>query len=302
MNHFREALREPGNLVGLGAAVALSAGVAVAVANPLPLLAGPVLEILYLAVVPNSSWYRGRLSACEKAKEDKRRQAMNAKVLSTLRADMQQRYARLEAARRQIATQMQPDEKWFSDVTPRLDSLLDKFLTFAGKESTFLQYLRGLRNEIRDEDLAAAQAAAPPPDESTQLDPTQRWGQQTVELVQAAYAHEQEELSRELASAPDEGTRVLLKKRAEILAKRIDYLVQIGKILLNLGYQLQLLEDSFGLINDQLRARAPEQIVADIDQVVSQTDTMVKVLDELAPYEQMVSGLELSTTLARWNA
>ena len=309
-NRFREALREPGNLAGLGAAVTLSAGIAVAMSNPLPLLAGPVLEVLYLAVVPNSSWYHARLSAREKAKEEKRRQAFKAKILSTLRADMQQRYARLEATRAQIAEGMQPDAKWFSDVTPRLDSLLEKFLVFAGKESTFLQYLRGLRNEISDEELAAikdrsAPATEPQPDATpvpSQLDPTQRWGQQTVELVKAAYAHEQEGLNRELADARDEGTQVLLKKRAEILAKRTDYLVQIGKILLNLGYQLQLLEDTFGLINDQLRARAPEQIVADIDNVIFQTDSMVKVLDELAPYEQMVSGLELSTTLARWNA
>lgn len=282
--------------------MALSVAVSAVVSNPLPLLAGPVLEILYLAVVPNSAWYRARLSAREKAKEEGRRQAFKTKILSTLRADMQQRYARLESARAQIAEQMQPDEKWFSDVTPRLDSLLEKFLVFAGKESTFLQYLRGLRNEIHDEDLPAS--PAPPPDaapQPSQLDPTQRWGQQTVGLVQAAYARELEELNRELAGAKDEAAQVVLKKRAEILAKRADYLAQIGKILLNLGYQLQLLEDTFGLINDQLRARAPEQIVADIDNVIFQTDSMVKVLDELAPYEQMVSGLELSPTLARWN-
>jgi hypothetical protein len=54
---------------------------------------------------------------------------------------------------------------------------------------------------------------------------------------------------------------------------------------------MDLVEDTFGLTNDEIRARSPEQILADIDDVVSQTDTMVQVLEELAPYEQMAARL-----------
>ena len=307
MNHYREALKEPGNLIGVATAVVLSA----AMWNMLPLLVGVALEILYLVVVPNSPWYRIRLYTRKKAVEERRRQAFKAQVLPALRTDMQQRYVRLEAMRGQIATQMEPEQEWFNDVTLKLDYLLDKFLVFAGKEAMFLQYLRGLRDEVsgRDRNIPPArrrsrvdqdapaksaglrQDATPKPNQH-QLDPTQRWGQQMVYLVRAAYISEMEDLNRELASVQDPGTQAVVNKRAEILSRRSEFLEKIGKLLLNLGHQLQLLEDAFGLINDQLCARVPEQVVVDIDDVVSQTDSMIRVLEELAPYEQMVSNID----------
>ena len=60
-------------------------------------------------------------------------------------------------------------------------------------------------------------------------------------------------------------------------------------ILINLNHQLQLVEDTFGLINDEIRARAPQQILADIEEVVVATDSMSTALEELAPYEQMAA-------------
>jgi len=314
LNHYREAIKEPGNLIGVAASVALAA----AVLNPLPLLAGIVLETLYLTVVPDSPWYRSRLTARQKAEAEKRRQAFKAQVLPTLRAEMQQRFARLEAMRGQIATQTEPEQRWFSDMTPKLDYLLDKFLVFASKEAMFLQYLRNVRDEMcggeRDAQAArrspanqqagdnrATRAGAPPPEEPSKLlplDATQRWGQQTVELVREAYTRELDELDGEMKSEQDANTQAVLKKRFEILTRRSEFLEKIGKMLLNLGHQLQLVEDTFGLINDQLRARTPEQIVADIDDVISQTDSMTKVLEELAPYEQLVSSTSRSMPLS----
>ena len=41
-------------------------------------------------------------------------------------------------------------------------------------------------------------------------------------------------------------------------------------------------EDTFGLINDEIRARSPEQILADIEEVVVATDTMSTALEEVA--------------------
>jgi len=309
LNHYREAAKEKANIVGIATSVALTA----ALVNPLPLLAGLVLEAAYLTLVPDSPWYRARLARREKEEAEKRRQAFKAQVLPTLRAEMQQRYARLEAMRAQIATQTEPQQKWFSDMTPKLDYLLDKFLVFAGKEAMFLQYLRNVREEVcgTDANMRHAQenrgdrparqaggsqnAASKPIQLPT--DPMARWGQQTVEMVHAAYDGEMEEINRELASEREESTRTVLQKRAEILSRRSEFLDKIGKMLLNLGHQLQLLEDTFGLINDQLRARTPEQIVADIDDVISQTDSMTRVLEELAPYEQMVSSAGRSISM-----
>ena len=63
----------------------------------------------------------------------------------------------------------------------------------------------------------------------------------------------------------------------------------MGKTLTNLSYQLQLVEDTFGLINDEVRARSPEQVLSDIDDVVSQTDVMARTLEEIAPLDQMIA-------------
>jgi len=314
LNNYREAIKEKGNLLGIATTVALSA----AFVNPLPLLAGLVLEAAYLVLVPDSPWYRTRLTARQKAELEKQRQAFKAQILPTLRAEMQQRYARLETMREQIAVQTEPEQKWFSDMTPKLDYLLDKFLVFASKEAMFLQYLRNVRDEVCGGDRSAvaaprqsssdgdgrkARSAAPAEDTAAKplplpLDQTQRWGQQTVALVHAEYTKELEELNQELESEQDVSTQAVLKKRVEILARRSEFLGKIGKMLLNLGHQLQLLEDTFGLINDQLRARTPEQIVADIDEVISQTDSMTRVLEELAPYEQMVSSVSRSNPVS----
>jgi len=45
------------------------------------------------------------------------------------------------------------------------------------------------------------------------------------------------------------------------------------------------------VINDEIRARSPEQILSDIEDVVFQTETMTSLLEEVAPFEQMSSRL-----------
>ncbi len=113
-----------------------------------------------------------------------------------------------------------------------------------------------------------------------------RWAQETVKSIQAHYDEEIAYVNAECETEDDLNTKAILTKRAEVLQQRREYVGKIGKILTNLGHQMELLEDSFGLINDQIRARSPEQVLADIEGVVYQTDSMTKLLEELAPYEQ----------------
>jgi len=113
-----------------------------------------------------------------------------------------------------------------------------------------------------------------------------RWAQNTVQAIQEHYRSEVANLSGELEAEDDTNTKAILLKRVEVLEQRASYVGKIGKILVNLGHQMELLEDSFGLINDQMRARSPEQVLADIEGVVYQTDSMTQLLEELAPYQQ----------------
>ncbi len=309
-NRIVEAMKESYNAVGLAGAVALSA----ALLNPLPLLAAIVAEAAYLLFVPDSAWYQARLSQRYDAEIEEQRQQMKAQTLTLLRPDMQERFAHLEATRAQIDAQSAEDKAWFREVLRKLDYLLDKFLLFAGKEVQFRAYLEQLQNELhanavpayepnwnfeRDRNASRAHSrdeardgqnakrksvsnsyAAASPDE---------WTQRVVGEIQAHYRQEAEKLRQSLEAETDEATRSILQKRMDILQRRDEFVGKIGRILVNLNHQLQLVEDTFGLINDEIRARSPEQILADVEEVVVATDTMASSLQELASVEQMMA-------------
>jgi hypothetical protein len=301
-NRYLEAFKEGGNLVSLTTAVAASC----ALLNPLPLVAGLVVEAAYLLFVPDSKWYQSRLSRRSDAEVEQQRQQLKAQTLPRLEPAMQERFARLEEVRRQIDAQAQDDQKWFREVLRKLDYLLDKFLLFAAREAEFRTYLGGV---WRDE------CGGHNPQVETRRE-TPRWGgaergrgagrsaktersvtppppagraAAMVQDVQVSYDKEVAEVQALRQQEQDENTKMVLDKRVEVLQQRREGVGKIGRILTNLQYQLALLEDTFGLINDQIRARSPEQVLADIEGVVYQTDSMTQLLEELAPYEQMAA-------------
>jgi hypothetical protein len=323
-NRWAEAFKENFNVVGLAGAAALAA----ATLNPLPLLVGVVAEAAYLLFVPDSGWYQARLARRFDAEVEQRRRQLKEQVFPSLRPEMQERFTRLEATRDQINAQPVRGEEWFQEVQRKLDYLLEKFLMFGSKETQFRSYLRSALNDIRaarpgggrrksdaefDREFqemrgggAAAGGAktrripinqpgasgrerddAPPASTPEHA----RWIQQSVAELQAHYEREAGEVKALLEAEQDLDTKAILEKRADVLERRHESFGKMGKILTNLHHQLELLEDTFGLINDQVRARSPEQVLADIDGVVWQTDTMTKLLEELAPYEQMADRL-----------
>lgn len=310
-NRYLEALKESYNAIGMAGAVALSA----ATLTPYPFLAALVLEAAYLLIVPDTKWYQARLSRRFDAEVEKRRQQLKDETLPLLRPEMQERFRRLEETRTQIDTQSQQDERWFREVRRKLDFLLDKFLTFAAKEVQFYTYLNALLSEAHGESYRTRNEEATPGYQYDDFNRKKRGPrrpireeedeaphdlsaesadprmQRIVAEVQAHYARERERLAQAIESEKDYDTRAILEKRADILQRREEFALKIGKILTNLNHQLQLVEDTFGLINDEIRARSPEQILADIEEVVVTTNTMASALEELAPIEQMVARL-----------
>ena len=307
-NRLHDAFREPGNLVGLAGV----ASVAMATGSIMPLLVGLVFEAGYLLFVPDSGWYRQKRAAREAAAIQARRDKLKAEVLPTLRPEMQTRYSRLEQMRADIVGQTVEGEAWFKDLVGKLDYLLEKFLLFARSDVQFRNYLHTVQEEIGGVNVVRppvlqpqfeindrrvnrrgnAPAQRPMPDgDRTPYYPGHRWVEDTVAQIQKHYTDEIEELKQQLESEQDESTKAVLQKRTDVLQRRQEFVVKIGKILTNLNHQLELLEDSFGLINDQIRARSPEQILADVDEMVYQTDTMTQVLEEIAPYEQLAARL-----------
>jgi hypothetical protein len=111
-----------------------------------------------------------------------------------------------------------------------------------------------------------------------------------VQEVQSHYDREINELNQMAVNEADANTRAVLEKRCEVLQRRREFVGKIGRIQVNLNHQLHLLEDTFGLISDEIRARPPQQVLADIEDVVSQTNTMTQLLEEVAPYEQLLAS------------
>lgn len=313
-NRIQAAFKEGYNLVGLTTAVAAS----VALLNPLPLLAGLVVEAAYLLFVPDSRWYEARVARKFDAEVDARRQRLRTEVLPSLRTELRVRFERLESTRAQIAGHPDSSEAWFAQILRKLDYLLEKYLLFGSREAQFRAYLQSVLEEVRH---AAPRSDAEqagfiievtehggkrrvrgrahpgkvdddrPPEAELPRDPADRWARLTVDEIQDHYDEEADAVRRLLSGEQDPATQAILQKRAEVLQRRRDGIGKIERILLNLNQQLRLLEDTFGLINDEIRARSPEQVLADIEEVVGQTESMTRLLEEIAPYEQMIARL-----------
>ncbi|MBX3119732.1 MAG: hypothetical protein KF784_11750 [Fimbriimonadaceae bacterium] len=302
-NKLAEAFKESYNVVGLAGAFALSA----ALLNPLPFLAAIVLEAAYLMFVPDSRWFARRL---EKKYDDeivRHREELKAKVLPFVRDEVRDKFARLEDTRAQIEAQAKGEDRWFREALRKLDYLLEKFLQFAERESRFVTYLLSVLEEVRND----RRSDAPPIVEQSQkkrriaagqpqfqvtapsriIVPTEEWINRTTTTIRDHYKQEREALSAKIESGIDEPTKRVIQKRLEVLERRSDYVSKIGMILSNLHNQMELMSDAFGLINDEIRARSPEQVLADIDEVVLTTNSLTEAIEAVTPLEELVTRI-----------
>lgn len=251
-NRHAEAFKEGFNAVGLAGAVAASA----ALVTPIPLLIGLAAEAAYLAFVPGSSWYEKRVAARFDAQVRERREDLKRQILPTLRPILQARWHKIENGRESIVAQGQGDPKFFRPIERKLDFLLEKWLHFAGRETQFDAHLQN----------AAQEAGAEGPN--------------VVALVQAAYFREAEAIKARAQSESLDATRSLLESRAQVLERRREWIGRLAKLRSDLEEQLELIEDTFALINDQVRARSPEMVLADLENVIGRSDLTSQRLDE----------------------
>lgn len=264
-NRYLAALQEPSNVLGMAGALAVSLGFV----TPVPLLAAFVLEAAYLIFVPDSKWYEKRLAKAHDAEIFERRRLYKEQVFPVLSPELRNRFERMVQGREEIARQAGTSEKWLAQIVRKLDFLLEKWLQFAQKEAQFRVYLETVANEhgAKLRTFKEGQGAA---------------------LYDNDLAH----IERMLDNETDPNTKAVLQKRLEVTRRRQSFAEKIVKTVDNLNHQLELLEDTFSLIREELLARSPEQVLGDIDDVVSQTNSMTQVLEEMAPYERMLSSVE----------
>jgi hypothetical protein len=290
-SRLKEAFTQDANLIGLAAVATTS----MIMLNPLPLLVGTVAEVGYLLFAPDSAWIRSKIAHKNLAAEEQQRQAQRASMLNGLRDEIRARFDHLQAKLGEIETAAKADPAWATtDLLPSLEFLLDKFLAFANKEGQYRQYLETIRDE--EQDAAPVRSMRQGSRQQAQVvrplptgDATVAWANRLVDDVSARYTAESEQLNAEAEREQDPDARALLEKRAQVLQQRDDYLKRAGRAIVNIHRQLTLLEDAFGLINDQIRVRPPDQIKADLDGVLQTTQMMTKTLDEMAQFDQALS-------------
>jgi len=301
---LQSAFNEKANIIGLAVVVATAA----ATLNPVPLFVGLVAEAAYLLFVPDSSWYQRLLKFRVGEELLKNRQQETSRILPTLCFDVRERYGRLEKTCQQILAQTSDGAQWFQEAPHNFEYLLQKYLMFASKQAQFTNYLASLdeevcgtspkREQLRRQAFSArssgsmAYSSSTTPAVDTPLNPLDPWVAQAVTDIHAKFTQELDTLTKQSASEQDANTKAVMTKRMEIIKRRMEFVEKIDSAMTNLAHQMQLLEDTFGLINDEMRARTPEQILEDINDVVSQTDTMTRTLEDLAPFEQMASKIE----------
>lgn len=168
----------------------------------------------------------------------------------------------------------------------RRDSLEDQIvgLFFPGLVSLEVpddeEMLRRRENRRREK-----QWPPPPQGHSLPRHTADPWVKEVVAEIQARNEMDHQGLREALEHERDYDTQAVLRKRLEVLQRRQEYVEKMGKILINLNHQLELLEDTFGLISDEILAHPPEQVLADIDEVVWQANAMTEALEQIAPVE-----------------
>ncbi len=293
-NKYAEAFKDEANLIGLGALF-----VACALTAPIvfPFVALP-LEAAYLLFAPDTGWFKKRLDRKRQAEAERQRLEMRNRILPTLSQRDQVRFGSLEDARREIAAQENPNlGDWYRDVLRQLDYLIEKFLLFASKKMEYRRYIVDLaltRAELTGRHLRLPRA---PGDEHHPQRFAERAARQgDVEMLLAGvlddYDSELRRLERQVEREKDEQTAEILKKNAEVIRRSKESAEKIGRLLRNLEHQLELVVNTFSLINTQLRSHTPEQIVEDVNSVVEQSESLTQTLASFAPMDEALQRLE----------
>lgn len=294
LNQYLEAFKESPNLLALASCATLAA----ATGNILPVLVGAVAEALYLVIVPDSKWYQAKIKDRERAEKNRSFkasfQAAENEIYSELSEGLRDRYQTLKYTRDQVAQDAEGKEQWYGDVIRKLDHLLLSFLQFAQKEGQFRKHLQNIAKNIKPEPQErnrnrgrSSEPVAPGADAPSEE--LEAWAKSVVDAIQEKYNGEVAEVEAKIqsSSAGDPNVAILMK-RVEVIKRRAEYVAKMGRMMVNIHHQMRLLEDTFGLISDEVRARPPQEVLHDIEEVVLQTNLLSDAIDQFAPVEQLI--------------
>lgn len=258
ISYFKEALKEPLNIGGLllaGAAAAYSA--TTGFLEPTMVLAGAlVAEGMYLATVPASSLYRRIVDRRSRHLLDEHRRRQRLELIRTFDPREREAVEYLSWMKNQIASNYKKFAR-LSEEPPQIRELESTWEAFVD----LLDEYRRRKNHLRTINRQAVE---------NQL----RQAERTAQFA-------------------DDATRPLHEKNTEILRRRLQTFDDIERSVKRVEAQLQMIENFFGLVNDQVVTMpTPEHILSlDFDSLLSSIEMTKEILQQTAPIMGQLESL-----------
>ncbi len=259
VSYIKEALKEPINIGGLllaGAAAAYSA--TTGFLEPTLVLAGSLIcEGVYLATVPASSFYRRIVDRRSRHLFEEHRRKQRLELIKTFDPREREAVEYLSWMKNQIGSNYKKFAR-LSEEPPQLRELEATWEAFVD----LLDEYRRRKNHLRSINRQAVE---------NQL----RQAERTVQYS-------------------DEATRPLHEKNVVILRRRLQTFDDIERSVKRVEAQLQMIENFFGLVNDQVVTMpTPEHIMSlDFDSLLSSIEMTKEILQQTAPIMVQLDSLD----------
>ena len=258
LSYIKEALKEPINIGGLLLACAAAAySATTGFIDPTFVLAGALIaEGVYLATVPASSMYRRVVDRRSRRLLDEYRRKQRMELIKTFDPREREAVEYLSWMKNQIASNYKKFTR-LSDEPPQLRELESTWEAFVD----LLDEYRRRKNHLRSINRQAVE---------NQLRQAERTAQYT-----------------------DPATRPLHEKNVEILRRRLQTFDDIERSVKRVEAQLQMIENFFGLVNDQVVTMpTPEHILSlDFDSLLSSIELTKEILQQTAPIMGQLDSL-----------
>ena len=266
ISYIKEALKEPVNIGGLllaGAAAAYSA--TTGFLDPTFVMAGAlVAEGFYLATLPASRMYRRIVDRRSRHLLEEWRRKQRYELIKTFDPREREAVEYLSWMKNQIASNFKKFAR-LQETPPQVRELETTWEAFVD----LLDEYRRRKNHLRSINRQAIEN----------------------QLRQA-------ERSAEFA---DEATRQLHEKNVSILRRRLKTFDDIERSVKRVEAQLQMIENFFGLVNDQVVTMpTPEHISAlDFDTLLASIETTKEILQQTAPVMSQLDALNREASQLR---
>ena len=255
-NYLKEAFKWQYNVIGLvgAAAFALVSGTA------LPILLAAGAEMMYLAVVPQSSAFRRLVRSWKYEAEKKAHDAKVRQLQIQLTPMVRDRYGKLQQMCQMIrgnyARLSSTSQIFVDQMSDRLDGLLHSFLRLSNAGIMYTDHLQRANPRVIDKDI--------------------------------------EGLERDLAKQPAK-VQEINKKRIEILKKRQERFRKIVDDLQVINVQVEAIEDVLELIRDQSVTLSDPQMVAErLDGLIADVENTEATVREIEDFFAIAGGDTIS--------